>query len=429
MTKAVHKFGSHYLGAERRSGTGIGTISRNAIDRRCLSLDWIPLFKQADQGELIAALSDCEVIELSAGETLLEPGQLNQDVFILLSGELAAHFDFGNSPESSISIPPGECIGELSALDGKPVSILVTAAESVRLLKIPQDIFWSRLMSAPGVAASMRIMLGNRIRRSNDMIRESQRRQSELQHLKKELGIARQLQQTMLPLQRPLFPLRHDLEISGFMEPASNVGGDLFDAFFVDKNQLFFCIGDVSGHGIASAMFMARTIGLIRVLAMSTPEPQVLMNLLNERLCTGNDTNIFVTLFCGLLDVSTGQFRYCNGGHCEPIVVRGDSATFLPVLKGPLVGAFSGVVYRALETTLKLDETLFCYTDGVTEAQKPNGEEFTESKCVTLIERESSRPIAELLDTVRRSVAEFTGTEVLEDDCTMLALRRRTVPS
>ncbi len=424
MTFSLQKFGNHYLDKDRRATEGTGKTQRSDVERRNLSLAWIPLFQQADQDELVLALRDCDVLELQPGAILLEPGALNKYVFILLSGELAAHFDYNKSPESSIPIPPGECIGELSALDGKPVSILVTATVLARLLKIPQDVFWSKLMTAPGVAARMRIMLGDRIRRSNDMIREAQRRQSELQHLKKELGVARELQQSMLPLQHPLFPQCLDLEISGFMEPASNVGGDFFDAFFVDKNQLFFCIGDVSGHGIASAMFMARTIGLIRVLAMVSSEPQALMSTLNERLCSGNNTNIFVTLFCGLLDVSTGQLRYCNGGHCEPIIVRGVSANFLPVLKGPLVGAFPGVVYRSLETTLAFGETLFCYTDGVTEAQKTDGEEFGEAKCLELVHTESSKPIEGLLEAVRKSVAQFTGTDVLEDDCTMLALRR-----
>lgn len=428
MTVSGQKFGNHFYHQDRRSSPGSGAVQRSDLNRRGLSLSWIPLFQQADQKELIAALTDCDVVELAAGSTLLEPGQLNQDVYILLSGELAAHIDYKNSPESSIPIPPGECIGELSALDGRPVSILVTAANTVRLLKIPQNIFWSRLMSAQGVAARMRIMLGDRLRRSNDMIREAQRRQSELQHLKKELGIARQLQQSMLPLQRPLFPHCRELEISGFMEPASNVGGDLFDAFFVDKNQLFFCIGDVSGHGIASAMFMARTIGLIRVLAMVSPEPQALMNLLNERLCTANDTNIYVTLFCGLLDVSNGHLRYCNGGHCEPVIVRNGVASMLPLRKGPLVGAFPGVVYQSLETTLEAGETLFCYTDGVTEAQTPGGQEFSEARCLGLVQQASTKPVIELLDIVRRAVTEFTGTEVLEDDCTMLALRRVHTP-
>jgi sigma-B regulation protein RsbU (phosphoserine phosphatase) len=429
MTVNTPRFGNHFQSTDRRSGLGSGDIVRSDLARRNLNLAWIPLFKGANNDELIAALRDCEVVELAAGQALLEPGQLNQEVYILLSGELAAHFDYNNLPESSIAIPPGECIGELSALDGKPVSILVTAAATARLLKIPQDIFWSKLMTSPGVAANMRIMLGDRVRRSNDMIRESQRRQMELQHLKKELGIARQLQQSMLPLQKPMFPNCSVLEIAGFMEPASNVGGDLFDTFFVDENQLFFCIGDVSGHGIASAMFMARTIGLIRVLAMVSPEPPALMNLLNDRLCTGNDTNIFVTLFCGLLDVSTGHLSYCNGGHCEPVVVRGGSASMLPVRKGPLVGAFPGVVYQARETTLEPGDTLFCYTDGVTEAQKPDGEEFSEDRFLSLIQRDAAKPVSELLDTVRRAVTEFTGTEILEDDCTMLALRRLSLLS
>ncbi len=111
----------------------------------------------------------------------------------------------------------------------------------------------------------------------------------------------------MLPLQRPLFPGRTDIDVCGFMEPASKVGGDLFDAFFVDNRTLFVCVGDVSGHGIAAALFMVRVIGLLRILAMESTQPEKILETLNDRLCIGNDTNLFVTLFCGFLNTHSAN--------------------------------------------------------------------------------------------------------------------------
>jgi sigma-B regulation protein RsbU (phosphoserine phosphatase) len=271
------------------------------------------------------------------------------------------------------------------------------------------------------------VSLTERMRRTNQITLEAQREHLELVHLRKELDFARQLQTSMLPLQRPLFPDRHDIDICGLMEPASKVGGDFFDAFFVDDERLFFCIGDVSGHGVAAALFMARAVGLLRILAMNTPEPDILLTALNRRLCVGNDTNLFVTLFCGFLHLGSGHLVYSNGGHCAPMIVSAFGARELPLPKGSLVGAFEAARYSQLEVVLAAGETLFCYTDGVTEAHNPMGGEFGEARCLAQLANSATEPsitMSSLLDQLRTAVSEFSGSNVLEDDCTMLALRR-----
>jgi sigma-B regulation protein RsbU (phosphoserine phosphatase) len=228
----------------------------------------------------------------------------------------------------------------------------------------------------------------------------------------------------MLPLQRPLFPDRQDIEVCGVMEPASSIGGDLFDAFFVRDRLLFFCIGDVSGHGIASALFMARAIGLLRILAMTMLQPDKLLTQLNERLCVNNDTNLFLTIFCAFLEVDTGRMVYSNGGHCPPILCTEGAVKDLLVPRGPLVGAMPGAGYAAMEQTLHPQDMLYCYTDGVTEAQNLSGEEFSENRCKDRIGQLQSQPLQFVLDDMRRQVALFTGTDVLADYFTMLALKR-----
>ncbi|MTV37643.1 PP2C family protein-serine/threonine phosphatase [Duganella radicis] len=206
---------------------------------------------------------------MPTGAPLLNYGEANHHVYILLSGALDVHLD-GQTGESAIVICPGEVIGELSAIDGEPVSALVVAREASQVLQLSRELFWQKLMALPGVASNLMLTLSGRMRRSNKAALKAQRAALELQHLRKELDIARQLQVSMLPLQRPLFPERSDLHACGLMGPASHVGGDLFDAFFIDDHLLFICIGDVSGHGVAAALFMARAIGLLRVLAMNS---------------------------------------------------------------------------------------------------------------------------------------------------------------
>ena len=408
---------------DRRSIDLGGNVKRSGTERRVRNIGWIPLFKDAPPQAVEAVLQGCEVLRVSAHTSLLLPSQSNRSVYIALSGTVVAHLGYLGRPQAPVTIPLGQCIGELSAIDGKPVSTLVMAMTEARVLRIPQEIFWGDLMTLNGVAENFRIVLSDRVRKSKEQALQAQRGQLEIEHLTKELQIARQLQISMVPLQRPLFGHRTDLDICGFMEPASAVGGDFFDAFFVREDHLFFCIADVSGHGIASALFMARAVGLIRVLAMGITEPHTLLSELNARLCDGNEANIFVTMFCGILDIPKRMLLYSNGGHCAPMLLHPGRSRMLPIPKGPLVGAFSGCRYSSMELVLGPEETLFCYTDGVTEAHNSKGEEFTEERCLQMLDGLLPLPSGDLLDHVRAQVADFTGTGLLEDDCTMLAIR------
>lgn len=415
-------------GPERRTTQRFPDARRRGTEQRRLHIGWIPLFRNADEAAINEILADCEVLLLPAGTPLLRPGETNHNVYTLLSGRIAAHLDANLSPDAAIAISTGECVGELSAIDGKPVSALVLALTDARVLELSREVFWYRLMALPGVAINLMATLAERMRKTNEVALKAQRQQLELIHLKKDLDVARQLQASMLPLQRPMFPERNDVEVCGLMEPASIIGGDFFDGFFVDEHKLFFCIGDVSGHGIVAALFMARTIGLLRILAMTTLQPDKLLETLNDRLCIGNDSNIFVTLFCGFLDVDSGRLLYSNGGHCAPLLSAGGHTAPMAIPKGALIGAYPGLAYAAMERELKPDDILFCYTDGVTEAQDSAHDEFSDRRCLDILGQADSRPLSTLLDKVRGEVARFTGSDLLDDDCTMLAIRRPRVP-
>lgn len=397
------------------------------VDRRVAGIAWIALFRDADEDAIMDALQECEVLVLPAGTSLLQPGEPNDAVYVLLSGMLGAILDPALPPESGIPIHPGESVGELSAIDGQPVSAAVISLTAARLLVLPRDLFWQRLNVIPAVARNLLAELAKRMRRSNEVMLEVQRKQLELEFLRQELGTARQLQASMLPLRRPMFPDRNDIEIAATMEPASVVGGDLFDAFFIDDTTLFLCIGDVSGHGIPAALFMARSIGLLRIAAMSSRRPDRVLQRVNEQLCAGNDANMFVTLFCALLDLASGRLVYTNGGHCAPLVVENGVATMLPIPKGALIGAIPGLRYTAREMMLATGATLVCFTDGVTEACNPAGEEFSEERMRAMLGALSGEPTEVILDAVRAAVSKFSGNAPLMDDCTLLAVRRPKV--
>jgi sigma-B regulation protein RsbU (phosphoserine phosphatase) len=401
---------------------------RGAAMRRPL-LDGIassPLFRGIDPAAVSAALQDCEIVKLSAGTQLLRPGESNDTVYLLLSGRLATYLDGTSSSESGIPILPGQSVGEMSAIDGKAVSALVCADEESTVLKLPPHIFWERLNTIPGVARNLLSMLTERMRHSNEAILKTQRERLELDHLHEELEIARQLQSSMLPQRGPLFPERDDIEAEGFMVPASSVGGDLFDAFFVSPRRLFLCIGDVSGHGIPASLFMARIIGLMRIAAMTLDEPHKLLEHVNEQLSVGNEGSMFATMFCGFLDVASGRLSYSNGGHWSPLLVSASGTRELPLPRGMLIGPVAGARYATMEAELERGTALLCYTDGVTEARNATGSEFSVEGLVAAVDgaRDAGQPVGAILDAVRRELLNFSGLTPVADDCTLLAVRR-----
>jgi sigma-B regulation protein RsbU (phosphoserine phosphatase) len=382
------------------------------------------LFGGVDPAAVRDAIDVCDVRVLPEGAVLLHAGQANDTVYVLLSGQLAAYLDDARAPASAISFRVGDSVGEMSAIDGKPVSAFVVALTETRVLALPGALFWSRLATFPGVTRNLLAALTERMRRGNETMLRAQRTQLELEHVRKELAIARELQASMIPGRGRLFRERGDIEIAGAMNSASEVGGDLFDAFFVDEQHLFFCVGDVSGHGIPAALFMARTIGLIRIAAMGTRAPDRLLEHINEQLCIGNEASIFVTLFCAFLDVASGRLAYANAGHCAPILLQEQRASPLPMRQGAMAGVMPGLRYAASEAELGSGATLVCFTDGVIEAESADGREFSPERLLSVAARYADQSVEQLLDSLQQELARFAGGAAAADDCTLLAIRR-----
>jgi sigma-B regulation protein RsbU (phosphoserine phosphatase) len=384
----------------------------------------IPLFRNVKKKHLKAAVSRCQLLPLAPGSVLLSPGQTNEDIFIILSGTVTVHLGGEGYRGEGIAIPIGQCIGEFSAIDGRPASALVRAEDEAVVLRIPQRVFWSHMVQLPGVARNMMISLVERTRLTNQLTMKAQREALELTQLRKELDLARDLQLNMLPPRGPLFSGHPDLEVSSLMEPATTVAGDFFDAFFVDSGTLFVCIGDVSGHGLGSALFMARTVGLLRILANTESSPEAVLRRLNDSLTEGNDAALFVTMFCGYLEVGSGRFTYSNAGHLPPLLLQGQEIRPIPMPKGALVGVFPRRTYSCLSLQLNPGDLLMVYTDGVTEAENIDGQLFGRERCQQLLSEVGHAPLDALIDELRHRLRDFTSSRHLEDDCTLLLLRR-----
>ncbi len=231
-----------------------------------------------------------------------------------------------------------------------------------------------------------------------------------------ELRIARSIQEEMLP---KAALDRSDLTARGSLTPAKEVGGDLFD-YYIREEKLFFCIGDVCGKGVPAAMVMAVTHSILRMLSEQEVAPARIVAELNREACRNNASGTFVTLFLGVLDLSTGLLRYCNAGHDRPVLV-GDSVEELPALANVPVGVFDDVTYQEQEAMVAPGSLLFLYTDGVTESMDAGRRQFGRERLLAALAASPREPEA-LIRAVGADIRAFAGEAEQSDDLTMLAV-------
>ena len=234
-----------------------------------------------------------------------------------------------------------------------------------------------------------------------------------------ELSAARDIQMGILP--SPHAPRHADLEVAAFLEPAKEVGGDLYDFFVTPDGRQALIIGDVSDKGVPAALFMSMTVTLVRyALSMST-DLGAAMASINDRLGHNNPGCMFVTLFIGLFDPHTGVLEFVNGGHCPPLIsdAAGQVRT-LTQMSGPVVGAMPGLPYQGHKTVLGPGEACLLYSDGITEAMNTQQDLFGDEQLAEVLATCAGQTPAEILDGVFAAVLAHRGTAAQSDDITML---------
>ena len=239
--------------------------------------------------------------------------------------------------------------------------------------------------------------------------------------IENELKIAHSIQMSMLPKTYPAYPDRHDIDIYGQVMPAKAVGGDLYD-FFIRDEKLFFCIGDVSGKGVPASLVMAVSRSLFRNTAAHTVEPQLMVKGINESLSERNETNMFVTLFVGVLDLQTFTLDYCNAGHDSPVMITDGEATMLPCDSNIPAGVMSGWEFTRQQTQMTAGSTIFLYTDGLNEAEDSRHQQFGMTRVVQTAKTTENTP-QQLIASMTEAVRQFVGQAEQSDDLTMLAIK------
>lgn len=240
-----------------------------------------------------------------------------------------------------------------------------------------------------------------------------------------ELNVARDIQLGLLPKVMPAFPDRPEVDLSSLLVSAKEVGGDLFDYYFLDQHHLCFTIGDVAGKGVPAALFMAITKTLIKAAAERNAEPAAMLDRINNDLSHDNPNVIFVTLVVGILDVRDGRVRYANAGHNPPAILRLDgSLDILRGASGPAAGVMDDIHYAPLETYLAPGESILLYTDGVTEAETKEGAFYGDSRLFDLLRGTGCSATPDtIVRRIMADVREHAGGATQSDDITILSLR------
>lgn len=247
---------------------------------------------------------------------------------------------------------------------------------------------------------------------------------AEKERIGSELRIARDIQQSMVPKSFPPYPERKDVDIFASLEPAKEVGGDLYD-FNIRDGKLFFCIGDVSGKGVPAALVMAVTRSLFRIVSDHEDQPEVIVMDINESLAEMNDSDMFVSLFVGVLELSTGLLRYCNAGHEDPLLI-GKGVGVLPSNSNIPVGVMSGWKYIGHEALVYPGTTIFMYTDGLTEAEDITHAQFGRQR-ISKVARQTfaanKYDPESIIVAQTEALHQFVRNAEQSDDLTMLSIR------
>lgn len=246
---------------------------------------------------------------------------------------------------------------------------------------------------------------------------------AEKERISAELEIATQIQADMLPRIFPAFPDREEFDIYASMNPAREVGGDFYDFFLVDDSHLAVVIADVSGKGVPAALFMVIAKTLIKNHAQFGSDPADIFTITNNQLCEGNEAGLFVTAWLGVLNLFTGEFIYVNAGHNPPLLKQaGGDFEYLKSPAGFVLAGIEDIRYTQRNTRLSKGDRLILYTDGVTEAENKDQEEYGNDRLRETVNRQKDSDAKTLVTEICRSVAEFADGARQFDDITVMSL-------
>lgn len=355
-----------------------------------------------------------EFIFASNGAEALEKIEQNQDIVLVLS---------------DINMPEMDGLTFLSKLNDKKLpylkAVMVSAFNDMDNIRTAMNRGAFDFVTKPINFDDLEITINKTISHIEMMV-NSQKEHDQLVAIQNDINIAQEIQQAMLPKTFPPFPERNDFDLHAFLKAAKLVGGDLFDYFLMDNDHLFFLIGDVSDKGIPASLFMAITKAIFKSHFANKNRGTISEEVrrINDFLSADNQSMMFVTAFVGILNLKTGEIEYIDAGHEPPLILRKNNEIEVLKKKGGIALCIDGdFPYVSNTFTLEPGDTLFTYTDGVTDCNNRSGERFGIQRVKDLlIQKTVSATPKDINDEVLSQIQAFIGDNAQFDDITALTL-------
>jgi phosphoserine phosphatase RsbU/P len=403
----------------------------------------IPLFSSLPLEEIRFLETSLASVSLPAGRILFHEGHVDDKSYILLDGEVEVVKMLGKPEERPLArCTAGILLGEMSLFsrDGRHTAS-VRSLTPLRLLKLTHAELASLLHRQPQLTYEIIRLLSRRLEESEDVtildLREKNQRLTqayqelkaaqdqliEKERLEKELEIARQIQQSILP---DTLPHPQGYEFGACMIPARAVGGDFYTFFDMPHHRLGIVVGDVSDKGVPASLFMALTYSLIRAEAVRTQSPVQACQKVNQHLLQMNSSSMFVTLVYGILDCDSGDFHYARAAHPVPFLMDEDGLpAALPVLPAQPLGLFETLPLDEQHLNLQPGATLVLYSDGITETMDAAGVEFGSFGLTRTLQSERHLPAQHICERLYADVQAHGGSQPQHDDFTIVTIKRQ----
>lgn len=244
----------------------------------------------------------------------------------------------------------------------------------------------------------------------------------ERERIESELLIAQKIQTSSLPNIFPPYPKRHEFEISASMNAAKEVGGDFYDFYFIDENNLVFIIADVSGKGMPAALFMMTTKTLISDLIQTIKDPKQAIKKINQKICKANKEFMFVSALIGILNMENGEINFINCGHNPPLIKSNGNTQYIKMKSNIVLGLYDNIEFEIYKTKLNKNDLILFYTDGITEAMNDKDELYGENRLLSVF-KNSENKVENVIQNIKEDVMNYSNNTPQSDDITMLSLR------
>lgn len=406
-------------------------------------LQKIPLFASLADEEITTLAKCMSPVKLKSGETLFHEGEKGTSLYIIVEGQLDIVKSLGRENEHLLQTwDAGNFIGEMSMFDRDGLRIAAARARTdVHLLEMSHFELDALLHRQPDLAFEVMRQLSLRLRDTDNAIiadlqaknrqlanayaelKTAQEQIIEKERLERELQVAREIQQSILPR---VLPKLDKFDLGVCMVPARAVGGDLYNIIPLQDNKIAIVLGDVSDKGVPAAIFMALTSSLVHAEAHHANTPEEVLRNVNHLLLSMNDSGLFVTAIYGILDCQQGKFTYVRAGHEIPLGVSRDG-TKLEISRGQgqAIGLFDDIVLETQILSLSAGEVVLLFSDGATDAVNSRGDFFGHENLLKSIKRHRELPAQGLCTAVLQEISDFQGDAQQADDIALVAIRGR----